>query len=346
MNMTIDAVQDRAKSLKGCLGHLRTIAKDARRRDAEDEDVLPIDLFISDKMKILSSKGWRTLADKTQVFTWPENCLMRTRQTHVAEVVAIATGLGNMLGLNTHLIEAAAFGHDIGHVPLGHQGEMWMAQAMGKPHFCHEVMGPIIVQKIERKGKGLNLTFQTIEAMMCHSGDKAYDGMTQEAWVLRYADKIAYLFADYNDIVIRSNYPVSNELKDIIRSFGENQRQRATTAMAGLVAESYELGKVSFEHSELGKNFTKLRKMMYEIYPRVTQQNVGDIMGPVLEFLVSLNIGDPFLLLALMTDKDLQLVASTRMKDMNLFNRTALKEIAPYLTEIGPIDLCNPYLDW
>jgi dGTPase len=343
--MHIQKIWEEADSLRDCLSSLKTTT--SRRRCPTDEDPLRVhNPFVSDEAKLLSSKTFRTLRDKTQVFTFPKNPLIRSRQAHVMEVVASSVITSDLLGLNTDLIRAGAIGHDIGHVPLGHQGEAWMAKAMDCPQFCHEVMGVIIAQKIERKGQGLNLTWHTLEAMMCHSGNMARPNMSQEAWVLRYTDKITYLFHDVNDIVVRMRYPVKPELRLLIDWFGDNQRERVTTAIAGLVVESAGLGRVSFEQSDLGQKFQRLRTLMYEVYQRVTQQDVEGTMRPVLDFLKMINIGDPFLLLALMTDKDVAALAAEPMKDMQAFDRTAVSEIAPYLEEIGPIDLCDPDLDW
>jgi dGTP triphosphohydrolase len=221
-----------------------------------------------------------------------------------------------------------------------------MAKAMGRPEFCHEVLAPVIAQKIERSGQGLNLTYQTLEAMMRHSGNQATNEMSQEAWVLRYTDKFTYIFHDVNDIVIRMHYPVSGELRELVNDFGDNQRERTSTAIAGLIVESAECGRVSFQNSELGQKFARLRNLMYEVYVCVTQQDVGSIMQPVLDFLDMLKIGDPFLLLALMTDKDVASLAAEPMKDMRAFNHTSVSEIAPHLQKIGKVDLCNPDLDW
>src|SRR3989344_1766679 len=343
--MHIEKLWQKANSLRGCLTKLKQDS--SRRRYANDEDPLMMhDCFVSDEAKILSSKTFRALRSKTQVFTFPQNTMIRTRQAHVHEVVACSVVCADMLGLNVNLLRAAAFGHDIGHVPFSHQGEAWMARAMGKPGFCHEVMGVVVAQSIERSGRGLNLNWHTLDAMMRHSGNTARDGMSQEAWVLRHTDKFAYIFHDVNDIGLRMRYPISGELLSLTNSFGEDQRQRTSTAIAGLVIESAECGKVCFEHSELGQKFTRLRTMMYEIYPRVTQQNVESIMGPVLECLNMLNLCDPFLLLAFMTDEDAARLAKEPMKDMQAFNRTAVSEIVPYLSQIGPVDLCAPDLDW
>ena len=118
-------------NLSGCLAHLK--CKKGRRRILTDlDDVLPIsDLFASDTSKLYSSKAWRRMGDKTQVFTSPNTALVRTRATHVAEVIACSIIASEALGLNTSLVIAAAVGHDIGHVPLGHQGEKWIANQMG-----------------------------------------------------------------------------------------------------------------------------------------------------------------------------------------------------------------------
>lgn len=339
--MELPKMWEKAESLRGCLSHLST--PHGRRKEEGTESG---DGFTTDEIALLESKVWRKLGDKTQVFTQPSNRLIRTRQAHVHEVVAASVQASEALGLNTNLIRAAALGHDIGHVPFGHQGEAWMAKEMGQP-FCHEVMGPIIAQKIERRGRGLNLTHETLEAMMRHSGNLVREGMSAEAWTLRYMDKVAYLFADINDIGDRIRYPLSREILSIAEAFGDNQRRRKRTAISALIIESAELGRVSFEQSEMGRKFKRLRELMLEVYPRVTQQNVGETMGPVLEFLINLNLcQNPFMLLALMSDSEAIKLASTSMRDMGTFNQTSLGEIVPYLAEIGEVDLCDPGLDW
>ena len=137
----LKALWDKAESLRGCLSNQKT--QNGRRREESTEVGNP---FVNDEAAILESKVWRNLAKKTQVFTLPGNPLIRTRQSHVMEVVAVSIRASELLGLNTGLVRAAAYGHDIGHVPFGHQGETWMAKAMGRPEFCHEVMGVIVVK--------------------------------------------------------------------------------------------------------------------------------------------------------------------------------------------------------
>lgn len=346
--MKINTIVKKANSLKGCLSHLETTK--FRRKQTEEEDLLIFDNPpVSDEAKIKSSKSWRTLKDKTQVFTKARNSLIRDRRSHVDEVVSTSVVTSEILGLNTDLTRAAALGHDIGHVPFGHQGEHWMVEIMGKPEFCHEIMGTVVTQHIERAGRGLNLCHETLVGMLCHSGntsEKFGDLMTQEAWVLRHADKFAYIFHDINDIFIRMQYPMPSEIKKLLCCFGENQRERTTTAQSGLVIESAETGKVSFEESDLGKKFKTLRKLMYSIYPSVTRQDVGEILEPLLEFINNLNLGDPFLILSLMTDSDVINLWEKPMRSIDDFKQTAVWEIVPHLEQIGKVDMCNPDLDW
>ncbi len=339
---------EKALTFRDCLRHLKTKPERARRQhlNSHVEDPLEMhDPFASDEVKILSSKAFRNMGYKTQVATAPTNTNIRTRMSHTHEVVSCSVVIADLLGLNTSLARAIALGHDIGHVPFGHQGEQYLAQAMGLASFCHEVMAPIIAQKIERRGRGLNLSFQTLEGMMGHSGDMAKEGMMPEAWVVRYADKFAYLFHDYNDFM-RVRYQVKPELASLMNEFGENQRARTNTAICGLMIESAACGKVCFDESELAVKFKRIRTLMYEVYKCVASQDPRKIMEPVLSYLAKLRPGSEFLLLSLMTDKDVIFLAQQPLITYEHIGQTAIAEIIPYLDEIGPVDLCNPDLNW
>lgn len=334
----------KAQGQCGCLSHLAT-ATGRRRKSTSDSALAIPDNFRADEAKIISSKAHRNMSHKTQVITAPTNTMIRNRMTHTMEVTAVSVVIADMLGLNASLARSIAEGHDIGHVPFGHAGEKFIAAAMGRPDFCHEIMGVVIAQKIERAGAGLNLTHETLEGMLRHSGAKAKIGMTPEAWIVRFADKIAYLFADYNDIE-RMGYHPSAELKSAVEEFGTNQRERNTTAMCGLIIESAEAGKVEFIHSELAHKFNRIRTLMQDVYPRIAAQEPHHLMEPVLEFLTKRNEGDPYMMLTLMTDDDIAFLASKAMISFEHFRQTAISEILPHLEAIGKIDLCDPDLNW
>ena len=335
-----------AQALRGCLSHLGALT--GRRRfvgfDSQDIFQLP-NYFVGDEAKILSSKAFRNTAYKTQVTTDPTNTFIRSRMTHILEIVSCSVVTSELLRLNTSLARAIALGHDIGHVPLGHQGEAFIAKAMGQPKFCHEVMAPIVAQKIERKGQGLNLTYETLEGMMCHSGNTAKQGMTPEAWIVRYADKFAYIFHDFNDFR-RMGYSVPSELQVLMEGFGSNQRERTNTAIASLVIESSDSGKVRFQDSSFAIAFGQIRTLMYEVYEIANKSNPDHLLAPVLDFLIGLDRGNPFLLLALMTDKDIVYLASQSKIDMEHFQQTAIFEMLPYLETVVGLDMYDACLNW
>jgi dGTPase len=335
-----------ADALHGCLQHVRT--NTGRRRYGLERDSDPLhmdDVFAADQAKIASSKLFRTMQDKTQVFTNPACCMVRTRMTHIMEVYACAIVACNKLGLNLSLAQAIALGHDMGHVPFGHQGEEALAQIMGKP-FCHENWGVIVAQKIERKGAGLNLCFETLDGMRGHSGNTAHEDMSPEAWLVRYVDKFAYIFADISDLIQRIRVPLPKAVISLADEFGSDQRSRTSTAIAGLVIESAEQGKVSFEHSDLAQKFAELRKQMYGVYRTVTEQRVRPYVEQVLHVLDQLEFGNPHMLFALMTDSEALHLAAQTMPNVGHLKDTGLWEIKPHLEAIGAVDMCDPDLDW
>jgi dGTP triphosphohydrolase len=287
------------------------------------------------------------MVGKNQVASLPDTPHIRDRMTHVLEVMAISGRMADHLGLNVFLAQAIAAGHDIGHVPFGHQGEAYLAERLQKK-FTHEVMGVVIAQHLERRGIGLNCTFDTLDGMMRHSGKNVSETMTPEAWIVRFADKIAYLFADYNDFE-RLCWRCSKELDELMRWFGPNQRSRTTRVWAELYRESVSKGRVSFSESETAKNFEKLRTLMYAEYVRVVEQNVARILDPVYDFLDRSKLIPPWLGIALLTDREVcDLTERPHMLNSREIMRTGLGEIIETTDRdlLFNIDPTNPDLNW
>ena len=107
--------------------------------------------------RIVHCKAFRRLVHKTQVFLRPEGDHYRTRMTHTLEVSRIASTITRALGLNEDLAEAIAMGHDLGHTPFGHAGEVALTKCLGQP-FRHNEQSLRVVDILERDGNGLNLT--------------------------------------------------------------------------------------------------------------------------------------------------------------------------------------------
>jgi len=246
--------------------------------------------------------------------------------------MAHSVRIAENLGFNTNLALAIAAGHDIGHVPFGHQGEHYLQRRLGVK-FTHEIMGVIVSQHIERGGDGLNQTRATLKGMHGHSGDNASIDMTPEAWVVRYADKIAYLLADYNDF-IRMHWRCGARLNDLMAWFGKSQRHRTIRIMTALCEESVEAGRVTFETSEAAVKFAELRRLMYEEYVKVVEQDVSRFLDPIYGLLERSGEIPAWLGIALLTDEEVcTLTGAHRMLCWRNIMATGLGEIISVMHE-------------
>ncbi|MGN0075361.1 MAG: deoxyguanosinetriphosphate triphosphohydrolase [Parafannyhessea sp.] len=162
-----------------------------------------------DRDRILHSKSFRRLANKTQVFLAPEGDHYRTRLTHTLEVAQIARDIARPLRLNEDLTEAIALGHDLGHTPFGHAGERALRRAMARhlgidPRsdtasglFRHNEQSVRVTELYERDGRGLNLSLEVLDGMRCHAG--SLHARTLEGRIVARADRIAYVTHDIDD---------------------------------------------------------------------------------------------------------------------------------------------------
>jgi len=172
--------------------------------------------FERDRDRIIHSRAFRRLEDKTQVFTRRYSDHFRNRLTHTLEVAQISRTVGQALGLNTDLVEALALVHDVGHPPFGHTGEETLNHLMEKhgERFDHNLHALRIVESFEQKYvsfPGLNLTFEVREGIIKHSRDydpEKYPELGEyrlserpplEAQLIDVADEIAYNCADIDD---------------------------------------------------------------------------------------------------------------------------------------------------
>lgn len=160
--------------------------------------------FMRDRDRIIHSKAFRRLSQKTQVYITPSGDHYRTRLTHTLEVNQIAKTIGKALRLNEDLIEAIALAHDVGHTPFAHTGEEVLNQLM-PGGFRHNVNSVRVLARIERhKGRpGLNLSREVLDGVLHHSGyGTAQKGAaTLEGQIIRFSDKIAYVQHDIDDSI-------------------------------------------------------------------------------------------------------------------------------------------------
>ena len=337
------------------------ISDGKRKRPKIDPDMIGLvgifDPSLLDFLAMLDGKSCRRLSDKTQVFTACENSNVRNRLTHTFEVVSLSTRIAKILGLNIFMAMAIALGHDLGHVPFGHDGEKVLSELSGK-NFNHGTFSVVLAQEIERKGNGLNLTRDTLNGILYHSsGDKEVEideSLPLEFGTVKYADKISYLFADIQDIFRMKCDCNLAELEKMLAFFGKTQRERVAKCLFHLVKESCEENKISFKYSDTAKKFSELKNWMYQnVYKKISNK---DFCRSAIVFLYNalrpicnqIQI-DPIIFIALMTDRDVISFASQMfhkpLLQMGDFANVGAMEIAEHIRG-KTIDFTNPGLDW
>lgn len=215
--------------------------------------------FQRDRDRIIHSKSFRRLKHKTQVFLSPGGDHYRTRLTHTLEVAQIARTIARALGLNEDLTEAIALGHDLGHTPFGHAGERALSKYTSKP-FHHNEQSVRIVERLEKNGKGLNLTWEVRDGILNHRS--ANKPATLEGAVVRISDKIAYVNHDIDDGIragILSEEALPKECTEIL---GHCTRDRINNTIHAIISHSMDRDVV-----ELPEDFeqaqSKLRSFMF-----------------------------------------------------------------------------------
>src|SRR5213083_2138629 len=184
------------------LSPLAVRSYETRGREAPEEECRLRTPFQRDRDRIVHSKAFRRLRHKTQVFVDPEGDHFRTRLTHTLEAAGIARGVARALRLNEDLTEAIAVGHDVGHPPFGHAGEEALDELLrerGHGGFRHNEHSLRVVERLERDGRGLNLTWEVRDGILKHTGPEEPD--TQEGKVVRIVDRVAYINHDIDDAI-------------------------------------------------------------------------------------------------------------------------------------------------
>ena len=188
-----------------------------------------------DRDRILHSKAFRRLKQKTQVFLSPEGDHYRTRLTHTLEVTQIGRTIARALALNEDLTEAIGLGHDLGHTPFGHAGERALAK-LCPAGFTHYGQSVRVVQRLERELRGLNLTAEVLDGIRNHT--KGAWASTPEGQVLRWADRIAYINHDIEDAIEGNVLSQSDLPASCVQVLGAGKSERIATLIADLVQHS------------------------------------------------------------------------------------------------------------
>ena len=261
------------------LSEYATKSKDAIRIKPIEEDLRPN--FFRDIDRIIHSLSYTRYADKTQVFSYKENDHISKRMIHVQLVSKVARTIGRALKLNEDLIEAIALGHDIGHTPLGHEGEYILDEISKRElgeTFAHNIQSVRHCMYVENKGEGLNLSIQVLDGIMCHNGEmlsnryipmkkdkeeflkefensyknyastKKCSPMTLEGCVVRISDIIGYIGRDIEDAITLGTIKREEIPEEISNVLGTTNKEIINTIILDIIKSS--LGKPYIEMSE------------------------------------------------------------------------------------------------
>lgn len=288
-------IESRLISKENSLAPYACKSSEAIRFQEEQMDIRPS--FFHDSDRIIHSYCYSRYIDKTQVFYLVENDHITHRVLHVQLVSKIARTIGRFLNLNEDLIEAISLGHDVGHTPFGHDGERIISrflQEQGEGVFEHNVQSFRLFHDLEAYGKGLNLTAQVLDGIICHNGEilqnsygcdrnktserllveyhdslkgifKSKDmvPMTLEGCVMRISDVIAYIGRDIEDAIILKLVKREDIPREITEVLGNRNAEIVNTLITDLVNNSIDKDSLAFS-PDVFEALDQLKKWNYE----------------------------------------------------------------------------------
>jgi len=213
--------------------------------------------FQRDRDRIVHSKPFRRLKEKTQVFIDPSGDHYRTRMTHTLETTGIARVVARALRLNEDLVEAIGLGHDMGHTPFGHAGEEALDAALAERfggRFRHNEQSLRIAEQ-------LNLTHEVRDGILTHTGER--EPATLEGMIVRIVDRVAYINHDIDD-AIRHGILAEDDLPhDEIEVLGPTGSARIDTLVHDLIETSEREGTIA-QSEDVGAAMLALRAYMFD----------------------------------------------------------------------------------
>ena len=291
----IDVLKNNFLNKEKYLSKYATLSSSAiRYSDIISDDIRPP--YFHDIDRIIYSLSYTRYLDKTQVFTKSRNDHISKRITHVQLVSKVARTIGRALNLNEDLIEAIALGHDIGHTPLGHTGEDFLnkisLRELGE-YFSHNIQSVRDLMFIENNGKGLNLTVQVYDGIMCHNGEmlssiyepvsktkeeflreynlsykdiktsRTFRPMTLEGCVVRISDIIGYIGRDIEDAIMLGVIKREELPESISSVLGTTNRDIINTVVMDIVNNSLYKPYIKLS-DDVFKALFDLKKFNYE----------------------------------------------------------------------------------
>ena len=238
------------------LSPFASFSVNSKGRQHPDDECDVRTCYQKDRDRIIHSKAFRRMKDKTQVFLSPEGDHYRTRLTHTLEVAQIARTVARALRLNEDLAEAISLGHDLGHTPFGHIGERILDEVYPKG-FKHNEQSLRVVDVLE----DLNLTWETRDGIVNHSGVNM--ASTLEGQIVKFADRIAYVNHDIDDAERAGLISESDLPESCIKLLGNNSSTRINTMVTDIINASNGKNMISMSE-DIYKAMWDLRQFMFD----------------------------------------------------------------------------------
>lgn len=283
--MESSMLSDRAACIASSRGRMKPEA------DEEDDFRTP---FQKDRDRIIHCDAFRRLKDKSQVFISIFSSHFRTRLTHSIEVSQISRTVARALRLNEDLTEAIALGHDLGHAPFGHVGERVLNRKFDHD-FRHSVQSLRVVDCLEKKGKGLNLTYEVREGILKHSKppgnilefvDQSFEGHdTLEGQIVKICDSVAYINHDIDDALKAGLIEAADLPGDAVGIVGDTHAKRINRMVRDIISASGSLETIRMS-DRVFKATNAIRDYLYENLYNLLDQS--DEIYEVIEILETL----------------------------------------------------------
>ena len=215
--------------------------------------------FQRDRDRIIYSKSFRRLKNKTQVFFSPEGDHYMTRLTHTLDVAQVARSIARCLDLNEDLCEAIALGHDLGHTPFGHTGER-VLERLNPNGFSHNKQSLSVVDLLENDGAGLNLTYEVRDGIVEHR--KSGNPHTLEGKVVSLSDRIAYMNHDIDDAIRAGIFTEKDLPEKVVNVLGKTTSERINNMIYSILRSSKGKNEVTMEKEVLSAS-NELRDFLF-----------------------------------------------------------------------------------
>ena len=214
--------------------------------------------FERDRDRVVHTKAFRRLKHKTQVFLNPDGDHFVTRMTHTIHVNQVGRAMARALGLNEDLTEAICLAHDVGHSPFGHTGEEALTPLV-EGEWLHSRHGVRTLELLEPQ----NLSHEVLDGIRSHSWKINPPPETQEGWLCRFADRIAYLTHDASD-ALRAGVIEYHDLPvRALTTFGATSREWIGSMITSVIETSHRDGVVRMDDEHLDV-MSELRGFMFE----------------------------------------------------------------------------------